>query len=437
MLAAMPLLISPAFGQHVRDRAPQVPGSPARVPLPFAQSYALVRDSIERLKAAVDSRNIAEAHAQADAAGDGASDLLATIRTPESRVPKDRFDDAERAAREIIAAADELHVFAERGDLRGCGEEYMRMRRAMRTLTPFAAPEYCCPMHCEGAKVYAAPGKCPVCEMDLKRITTDKYSVDVRPLDPSVGAIAPGSPVTLRFALRDPTGARVKNTRIVHEKPLHLLMVSEDLSWYAHEHPALQTDGTFNLTTTFPAPGTYTLFHDFTPGDEGQQVVPVALTVPGPVPPRVPLQPDHELTRVVDGFSVTLETGGAIKTGAATALRYTLRKDGHPVTDLEPYLGATGHLVIVSQDRASFVHSHPVEARDGAPASHGPSVEFTCHFENPGVYRAWAQFQHGGRVITVPFTFQVIGERVILTPTPHQHGANEKDVGPNAPLKFK
>ena len=54
---------------------------------------------------------------------------------------------------------------------------------------------------------------------------------------------------------------------------------------------------------------------------------------------------------------------------------------------------------------SSYVHSHPLEA------STGPSVEFRMRFDRTGTYRAWGQFQHGGRVITVPFTVEVSDQR--------------------------
>ena len=58
---------------------------------------------------------------------------------------------------------------------------------------------------------------------------------------------------------------------MVHEKILHLLMVSSDLAWFSHEHPELQTDGTFVLKTSFPHGGEFTLYHDFTPSGVGMQ----------------------------------------------------------------------------------------------------------------------------------------------------------------------
>jgi hypothetical protein len=37
----------------------------------------------------------------------------------------------------------------------------------------------------------------------------------------------------------------------------------------------------------------------------------------------------------------------------------------------------------------------------------GPRVEFRTWFPRTGLYKAWAQFQRGGRVLTVPFVVEV------------------------------
>ncbi len=75
---------------------------------------------------------------------------------------------------------------------------------------------------------------------------------------------------------------------------------------------------------------------------------------------------------------------------------------GLPATDLEPYLGATGHLLIVSSDLSTAVHGHPEGVR-----TTGPAVTFGPVFPAPGVYKMWVQFQRRGQVITAPFVVRV------------------------------
>ena len=256
-----------------------------------------------------------------------------------------------------------------------------------------ATKQYACPMHCEGAKRYDQPGNCPVCGMMLQLVSAQRYAAEVR---------AAGVPADLEFQLRDPAGQAVDRLEIVHEKPLHLMIVSEDLSWFAHVHPVPDGSGRFHLRETFPAGGTYTLFHDFTPPAVGMQVVPVDLTVEGRRPAPKQLVIDDDRPKAVDGYECTL-THTALALDAESALTFRLTRSGKPVTDLEPFLGAMGHLVVISADRATYVHSHPLPAN----ATTGPTVQFNTTFPRTGVYKAWGQFQRHGRVVTVPFVFEV------------------------------
>ncbi len=280
------------------------------------------------------------------------------------------------------------------------------------TATTAAAESYACPMHCEGAKTYHAAQHCPVCGMALGLIGGGGYRVAVTPAH---GTIEPGIETALTIAIDDPHGTRVQHLDVVHEKLVHLLITSEDLSWFAHEHPERQKDGTFRLRVTFPAPGRYTLFHDFTPKRVGMQVVPVDLVVAGTPPAAVTLVPDAAAAKTVDGITARLSPSAGLAAGRNVELVVSLGRDGVPVTDLEPFLGAMGHIIIVSDDRQRFVHSHPIERRGIAP-SRGPDVRFQCQFPTGGIYKAWAQFQRGGRVLTVPFTLQVAAAPI--TPAP-------------------
>lgn len=329
------------------------------------------------------------------------------------------------ASRPFSKLADDLHDLADAGDFEGANKGFAALLEQFAKIEAKVPATFACPMRCEESKTYPAPGTCPECQMKLKKITADHYAVEVWPVASSLVA---GTPADLRFEIKDPLGGPVKDFEVVHERKLHLLMVSKDLSWFGHEHPELQADGTFTLNWAFPRPGEYTLFNDFTPPDVGMQVVPFTLTVPGPPPASVELRGDAELPKVVDGYSVSLETGGPVTIGGSTTLAYTIRqladpKDYRsaktPVVDLEPYLGAMGHLIIVSGDRGQFVHSHPHEppseatSEPGAASGvrskgeRGPRIEFAARFVVPGRYKAWAQFQHKGKVLTVPFVFDV------------------------------
>ena len=83
--------------------------------------------------------------------------------------------------------------------------------------------------------------------------------------------------------------------------------------------------------------------------------------------------------------------------------------NGKPISNLEPLMAAGGHCVIIDADSREFLHVHPAEeiTEDVASWQGGPSISFLANFPKPGLYRAWGQFQHEGRLITADFTFEV------------------------------
>jgi hypothetical protein len=85
--------------------------------------------------------------------------------------------------------------------------------------------------------------------------------------------------------------------------------------------------------------------------------------------------------------------------------------NGKPITNLEPLMAAGGHCVIIDADGREFLHVHPAEeVHDVISWRGGPSVSFLANFPKPGLYRAWGQFQHEGRLLTADFTFEVVAE---------------------------
>lgn len=429
---------TPALAQHQHSKGDQH-GDHSHGEVVKAKSFGeaarRIADEIRAIDAALSGGSVAGVSDRANAVATIAKDLGALSLAKDSGVARDMVKDANLAGKQLVEAAEALHEIADRGNLAASKAQFEQVKNAAAKIEAVAPAKYYCPMFCEGSKTYDKPGECPVCHMKLKQQTTEQFSVGVKPVEG--GKIEAGKPVNLLWTLKDPRGMQVKDVEIVHEMPLHLLMVSKDLSWYAHEHPNLEADGTFTMTWTFPSGGEYTLFHDFTPKEVGMQVVPVTLRVEGRASAAQPLVVDDDKPKTVDGYTVALNTGGPMMTGKPVTLSYTISKDGKPVSDLTPYLGAMGHLVIISQDLKEFVHSHPHEHAEGdhdhAKQGHtdmkgGPKVDFEARFRAAGLYKGWAQFQHSGRVITVPFTFNVAsGGSMDADPgdSGHRHGTRD------------
>ncbi len=402
MLCAAAALLSGWAAARAQPPAEAVPGaSEWKAPASLEEAASMMRRRLKDIRACLESGALGAVGADAEGIARLAALVPKLAPMESSALPPGGEAALIRAAEDLGRSASALAGARGLADARARLEDAGGRFAAFEALVP---GRYLCPMLCEGQKEYGLPERCPVCEMKLKRVTRDEYSVTVEPRE---GDLEAGKTSVLVFRITDPSGAPVKNVEIVHEQPLHLLMVSEDLSWYAHEHPVQREDGAFELEWAFPAPGRYTLYHDFTPPRMGMQVVPVTVEVPGEAPPPVPLDSDMERTKEVDGLRVTLTIPGPIVTGRTTKMRYLFMDGNTPVKDLEPYLSAMGHLIIVKDDRSQFVHSHPRGKSHHAGTMGGPVVLFEAYFKVPGRYKAWAQFQRGGRGITVPFVFDV------------------------------
>ena len=71
--------------------------------------------------------------------------------------------------------------------------------------------------------------------------------------------LAATQPLRLSFAVKAANGKPVRHLEFVHERPLHLLVVSEDLAEFAHIHPMLVAGDRYEVTHTFAHGGRYHL----------------------------------------------------------------------------------------------------------------------------------------------------------------------------------
>ena len=246
-----------------------------------------------------------------------------------------------------------------------------------------------------------------------------------------------GRPVPLLFAIHEtPTGHLVRDFEVVHEEYLHLILVSADFRWFEHQHPRLGPDGRFRMAWTFPRPGRYFLFTDFTPADGDNQILRATLEVGGRgllLPNRAALTPDAGLAKTVSGTRITLTRRPLLmQAGRQTVLTYTLTDpQGRPRTDMQPILGVMGHLIALREDGEMMVHTHALHGvasgsygaamlammQAGQPeivpitpemvTETGPRLSFKLTLPKPGRWKLWAQFQRKNQWLTVPFTVDV------------------------------
>jgi hypothetical protein len=201
----------------------------------------------------------------------------------------------------------------------------------------------------------------------------------------------------LRFRIVDADGRPVRQFDVEHTKRMHLIVARRDLTAFQHLHPAMGADGTWSTPLRLHDAGSYRVFADF--AHEGRPTTLAGdLRVDGaadfkglPAPQRVATSDG--------GYDVRLAAGTA-RPGRESTLRFTVTKGGRLV-EVEPYLGAGGHLVALREGDLAFLHVHPVEH------ANGHSIAFMATFPSEGRYRLFLQFRVGGRVQTVAFTEEV------------------------------
>ncbi|MEE1781563.1 hypothetical protein PUR71_01220 [Streptomyces sp. SP17BM10] len=225
-----------------------------------------------------------------------------------------------------------------------------------------------------------------------------------------------GTPTDLRLRILGADGRPVTDYQAQHEKELHLIVAPRDLSTFQHLHPTRAADGTWSARADLPAAGEYRVLADFTPAGAAEGLTLGAdLHAAGDLRPA-PL-PDTGRTVTVDGYTVTL--GGDLAPGRAGRLTLTVSKDGRPVTDLQPYLGAYGHLVALRAGDLAYLHVHPEST---AP---GPEVAFDATAPSVGSYRLFLDFKHQDTVRTAAFTVTAGGAGEVpgteAAAAPHQH----------------
>ncbi|MGR6322263.1 hypothetical protein Q2K19_14310 [Micromonospora soli] len=266
----------------------------------------------------------------------------------------------------------------------------------------------------------AAPGTAPVTAGHTHAPGTGAHSHDGADVTQAGGADAAGLSISsggytlapstvefpvgrageLRFQIRDEQRRPVTRFAVVHDKPMHLIVVRRDLTGFQHLHPTMAADGTWSVPLTLPQAGAWRMYADFTAvADDGRQTAVTLgadLAAPGPYAPR-PL-PAPATSTTVDGFTVGYE--GTPKAGETVPVRFTVRTGGAAAA-LEPYLGSYGHLVALREGDLGYLHVHP------GPQAEPGSVTFWMTAPGPGRYRMFLDFQVGGVVRTAAFSLTV------------------------------
>ena len=241
-----------------------------------------------------------------------------------------------------------------------------------------------------------APGFCPRCGMKLVFGVPERVEF---PLDVthSPAVLRPGENATLRLRVLKPQSSDLeRHFDIVHEKLMHLFLVSENLEYFAHVHPVLQSDGSFELPVCLPQGGMYRMLADFYPAQSVPQLAVATIYADGKANPAQltsSLAPCRS-TNLTAALKLEPEK---VLAGLESRLKFTL----DPAQGVERYLGAWGHMLAASADLIDLIHIHPFLTDQQG------HMQFNLIFPRSGMYRVWTQFQRLGLVNTTQFTIPV------------------------------
>jgi hypothetical protein len=230
-------------------------------------------------------------------------------------------------------------------------------------------------------------------------ISQDGYTLALA--EPSAPA---GEDVPVMFTIAGPDGEPVTAYDVEHEKRLHLIAVRRDFTGFQHVHPEMSPDGTWSTALDLSA-GQWRVFTDFKATGADALTLGADLAVTGSYRPKAPVGEARAVE--VDGYTVTLD--GDLAAGGEAELTLSVERDGVPVTDLQPYLGAYGHLVALRSGDLAYLHVHPDGTPEDGSTRPGPDVVFYAAVPSAGTYHLYLDFKHQGVVRTAAFTVGTTG----------------------------
>lgn len=242
--------------------------------------------------------------------------------------------------------------------------------------------------------------------------------------------------VTISDIVQGKIAGPIQDLGIYHDRILHMIIIGEDLKTFAHIHtedlapvtPEMKKEGKFPLRYTFTKAGHYTVVVNYIQG--GRELSQQSFLEVGGDPKMEKYAPptdasDQQTAGDFNGYRVTLQKPDTIKAGDLQKLTYVVEKDGKPMTDLEPYLGAAMHLAIVRHDLGRIIHTHGQVYLPGSaffqqlfqnyvnyhshfvPDHFGPKIQARITFPQPGLYQLFGEFKVQGKVVVTSFIVKV------------------------------
>jgi hypothetical protein len=267
-------------------------------------------------------------------------------------------------------------------------------------------------------------------DMQMKDTHMMKASEVVVDLETVPAELKAGDEAKILFTIKDSEGRPVQDLQITHDRLVHVVIASADFTVFAHIHPddsgpitdEMKKKAEYPVRFAFPKAGRYIIAIDTAAKDD---LISEHFTVDVEGGPKMgPFTKDLSREKKFGDLSVTLATvPETVTAGKEATLKYMIKKNGEPVTDLEPYLSAPMHVAIISSDLESFMHEHgelPGASMGhehmghmmhmmhmNVPKKFGPEIDVPVVFPAKGLYQVFSQVWHNGKVAVLSFMVEV------------------------------
>ncbi len=247
----------------------------------------------------------------------------------------------------------------------------------------------------------------------LSRTKTTEQRQTIRLEILQIAPLVQGQPLNVQFrlkAFRERRFLTMSDLKEVHTKKIHVLMVDQTLTDYQHLHPTADpTDPeTFTYTVMPRQSGAYRVWVDITLNNGTHEII------------TSYIRGNTRTNGLIDRTLVMQTTIGEMK----AALNFepaslTLNKasmgriditdtNGNPIADLEPIMGAFGHIVAINEDRKTLAHVHPLGDEPTKPEQRGTSpLSFHLQPKASGITKVFLQVRRKGTDYTFPFSINI------------------------------
>jgi hypothetical protein len=238
-------------------------------------------------------------------------------------------------------------------------------------------------------------------------------------------------------------GASMSDLIPDHGHLMHLFLIRMPaMDVFAHLHPNQRPDANFSEPLPAMPEGHYRIFADIVhrSGVPATMIGEIDLpAISGQLSsgddsvwqgsPESKGEKRSAISALPDGGRMVWESPGILRARLPVSFRFRVEDhQGHPVNDLQTYMGMAGHAEFVRTDLGAFAHVHPAGsvsmaalqmAQSGLDASlnlasseaeigpmemtHQPEISFPYGFPSRGDYRIFVQIKRAGRIETGVF----------------------------------